>query len=138
MGQGAIKYHGQVMMNCRESFLSNIGDSLLRVAKQPPFDRFRGLAESWVREVSEMPPGCSMIHLDEHLPDQEAVESFTRALHATLREIGDEKPGTREVVQQLMVFLLDGYERLAPVYRGKKAEPDAAGNSRPAEQSSAL
>lgn len=132
MGQGAIEYRGQLMSNCRESYLSNIGDALQLVVLQAPFQRFLPLADSWIKEVSEMPPGCSTIRLDEHVPDQEALESFVAALRATLPEFGNDKPGTREVVQQLLIFLLQGYECMEPVYRGKKVEPQAAPNGGPA------
>ena len=120
MGQGAIKYRGKLMLNCRESYLSNIGELLGDVASRPQFSKLVPLAESWEEEL-EMPPGCSSISLDEYLQTEEIRQMFVLALQVILAELGSDKPGTRHLVEQIRILLSHGYEQLEPVHRGSAA-----------------
>src|SRR5690349_5942305 len=101
MGQGAIEYRGQVMLNCRESYLSIIGEMLGIIVSRAPFSMLAPLSESWNRELAEMPPGCSSIRLDEYLQAEEIQRMFVLALQTVLTELGCDKPGTRHLVEQM-------------------------------------
>ena len=104
MGQGSIEYRSQVMLNCRESYLSNIGELLCSITSRSSFSRLGPLAGFWQKAL-DMPPGCSRICLDEHLQTEEMRQMFALALQVILAELGGDRPGTRHLAEQILTFL---------------------------------
>jgi len=109
------------MLNCRESYLSNIGEALEKVVVEVRYESLVPLVTAWNAELREMPNGCSIVHFDKLLETKESVELLVSALSLAKSKIDDDKPNSRKLAGDIVTFLAEGFEKLDPIYRGSQS-----------------
>ena len=114
MGHGLVRYRGEIMANCHEDISNYVGERLAELACQTKYFSLAPTVSLW-RQALEMPPGCSVIELDQVLLAETMKGLFVEALTQIHDKLGSQR--MRDQVRQLITFLMLGERALDTPYK---------------------
>jgi len=107
------------MANCHEGISNYVGDRLAELACHTEYLAIAPAVSRW-RQALEMPPGCSVIELDQVLSAETTKGLFVEALTEIHCELESQR--MKDQVRQLINFLMLGERALDKPYKPDRPE----------------